>query len=138
MKKDKTPIDEKELMEMMAHSFSEDRKVPKAEETKEEPQKPQPKPKSKTKQTVKTTVTSKKETKPYQEVFLQKSHLIARNGKAIYIRPEFHERLFRITRVIGENNMSISNYLDNILQHHFSEFETEIKKLFKDNFKPII
>ncbi|WP_010522854.1 DUF3408 domain-containing protein [Aquimarina agarivorans] len=135
MKKDKTPIDEKELMKMMAHSFSEDRKVPKAEETKEEPQ---PKPKSKAKQTVKTTATSKKEITSYQEVFLQKSHLIARNGKAIYIRPEFHERLFRITRVIGENNMSISNYLDNILQYHFSEFETEIKKLFKDNFKPII
>jgi len=71
-------------------------------------------------------------------LFLQKSHLVARNGKSIYIRPEFHERLFRIIRVIGENNMSVSNYLDNILQHHFTEYETEIKKLFKDNFKPII
>ncbi len=134
MKKDKNPIDEKKLMEMMAHPFSEDRKLPEIEETKEE----NPKSRPKGKKAKKTVVSSTKDKVPYQELFLKKSHLIARKGKSIYIRPEYHERLFRITRVIRENNMSVSNYLDNILQHHFTEFEAEIKKLIEDNFKPII
>ena len=133
MEKDKDPIDEKELMKMMAHSFSKDRELP---ETKDQNTKEKATPKPK--QTKKSSAVSKKGDVPYQELFLQKSHLVARNGKSIYIRPEFHERLFRITRVIEENNMSVANYLDNILQHHFMEYEAEIKKLFKDNFKPII
>lgn len=127
MKKDKKPIDENELMKMMAHPFSKDRELPEKEKT---PSKP--------KQIKKTGTVSRQQEVSYQELFLQKNQIVARNGKAIYIRPELHERLFRIARVIGDNNISVSNYLDNILQYHFSEFEAEIKKLFKDNFKPII
>lgn len=73
----------------------------------------------------------------YEKLFLKNNNLVARNGKSIYIQPELHERLFRITRVIAGSNISVSNYLDNILRHHFTEFETEIKKTVKDKYKPI-
>ncbi|MGY0408414.1 MAG: DUF3408 domain-containing protein [Polaribacter sp.] len=54
------------------------------------------------------------------------------------MQPEMHEVLFRITRVIAGSNISVSNYLDNILRHHFAEYETEIKKQFKEKYKPIL
>lgn len=136
MKKDDKSIDENELMKMMAHPFSKDRELPEKEKPNDKETKE--KTSSKTKQVKKTSAISKKDEIAYKELFLQKNQIVARNGKAIYIRPELHERLFRIARVIGGNNISVSNYLDNILQYHFTEFEAEIRKLFKDNFKPII
>lgn len=134
MKKDETPIDEKKLMEMMSQPFSKDRELPEMGETKpkktetKSPKNPKEKPK----------VISKEKGVPYQELFLQKTNLTARNGKSIYIQPEMHKTLFRITRVIADGDISVSNYLDNILRHHFAEYETEIKKQFKDKYKPIL
>ncbi len=130
MKKKETPINEDELMEMMSHTFSE-----KPEQIKAEVVKPK---KEKLKSKVEKIVSPTKKQTTYQELFLQKSHLTARNGKSIYIRPEFHQRLLRITQVIGDNQISISGYLDKILEHHFTEFETDIKKQFKDKYKPIL
>lgn len=73
----------------------------------------------------------------FETLFFEKSDFLARNGKAVYISKEHHERLLRITRVLAENKISITNYLDNILKHHFTEFETEIKKEFKAKYKPL-
>lgn len=62
----------------------------------------------------------------------------ARNGKSVYIRPEFHERLMRIVQVIGEDKISLYAYLDNVLEYHFREFAEQIKKSFDDKYKPIL
>lgn len=137
MKKDETPIDEKKLMEMMAQPFSKDRELPDmTPEPDKPPVKKQTKPVKKARQKVKTTPTDKNTS--YQELFLQKSNVTARNGKSIYIQPEVHEVLFRVTRVIAEGNISVANYLDNILRNHFAEYEAEIKKQFKEKYKPIL
>ncbi|WP_233899276.1 DUF3408 domain-containing protein [Tenacibaculum piscium] len=134
MKKDETPIDEKKLMEMMAQPFSKDRELPEMGKTKSK--KTETKSTKKQKEIIKAI--SKEKGTPYKELFLQKTNLTARNGKSIYIQPEMHEVLFRITRVIAGSNISVSNYLDNILRHHFAEYETEIKKQFKEKYKPIL
>ncbi|WP_299664509.1 DUF3408 domain-containing protein [uncultured Polaribacter sp.] len=131
MKKKEAPINEDKLMEMMSHSFSEDRALPEMRET-------APKKKNlKSKEKLAISLVAKKQTS-FQELFLQKSDLTARNGKSISIRKEFHQRLLRITQVIGDNQIPISGYLDKILEHHFREFETDIKKQFKDKYKPIL
>ncbi|WP_371536922.1 DUF3408 domain-containing protein [Flavobacterium sp. Arc3] len=62
----------------------------------------------------------------------------AREGKSVYIIPEFHERLQRIVHVIGGNKLTIFNYLHNILEQHFNEYGEDIKAIFNEKQKPIL
>lgn len=73
----------------------------------------------------------------YENAFFKKSETNARDGKTVYIRPEFHEKLTRIVQVIGEDKISIYAYLDNLLDYHFKEFGEQITKSYNDNYKPI-
>ncbi|MES2267044.1 MAG: DUF3408 domain-containing protein [Bacteroidota bacterium] len=73
----------------------------------------------------------------YESVFFKKSDTNARDGKTVYIRPEFHEKLTRIIQVIGEDKITIYAYLDNLLDYHFHEFSEQITKSYNDKYKPI-
>ncbi|SMP20606.1 DUF3408 domain-containing protein [Chryseobacterium profundimaris] len=73
----------------------------------------------------------------YQNLFFKKSDTNARDGKTVYIRPEFHEKLTRIIHVIGEDKISIYAYLDNLLDNHFQEFGEQITKSYNEKYKPI-
>jgi len=74
----------------------------------------------------------------YEDIFLKKSDTNARDGKTVYIRPDFHDRLSRIVQVIGEDKISIYAYLDNLLQYHFEEFGEQIIKSYNNKYKPIL
>lgn len=123
----KQEINEEELMAMMAEPFSVDRKFTELE-----------KPVEKGIQKITSKPKAEQDISSYQEQFLQKSGLTARKGKTAYIRTEYHEILTRIVQVIGENKVAMSDLLDQILAHHFSEFEAEIKKSFNKKNKPIL
>lgn len=73
----------------------------------------------------------------YESIFLKKTDTNARDGKTVYIRPAFHEKLTRILQVIGEDKVSIYAYLDNLLDYHFDEFGEQITKSYNDKYKPI-
>ena len=73
----------------------------------------------------------------YENIFFKKTDTNARDGKTVYIRPEFHEKLTRIIQVIGEDKISIYAYLDNLLDYHFQEFGEQITKSYNDKYKPI-
>ena len=73
----------------------------------------------------------------YGEHFLKTHSMTKRGDKSIYIRQEYHERLFRIVQVIGKDGIPLYAYLDNILEHHFEMFEKTITDDFNENFKPI-
>lgn len=73
----------------------------------------------------------------YEGIFFKKSETNARDGKTVYIRPEFHEKLTRIIHVIGEDKISIYAYLDNLLDNHFNEFGEQITRSYNDKYKPI-
>lgn len=74
----------------------------------------------------------------YESIFFKKSGTNARDGKTVYIRADFHEKLTRIVQVIGEDKISIYAYLDNILEYHFQEFGDQIITSFNDKYKPIL
>lgn len=74
----------------------------------------------------------------YIGTFLKNAQTNARDGKSVYIRPEFHERLSRIVQVIGGDKISIYAYLDNVLEQHFLEYAAQITKSFEEKYKPII
>lgn len=73
----------------------------------------------------------------YEKIFFKRAETNARNGKSVYIRPNFHEKMSRIVQVIGEDKITIYAYLDNLLAYHFQEFGEQITKSYNDKHKPI-
>jgi hypothetical protein len=94
-----------------------------------------PKEKSATKEKNRTKRTSEAD---YESIFFKKTDTNARDGKTVYIRPDFHEKLSRIVQVIGEDKITIYTYLDNLLDYHFQEFGEQITKSFNEKYKPIL
>ena len=72
----------------------------------------------------------KRKTQDYESLFIRESNVTARLGKTVYIRKEHHDRILKIVRVIGENEFSLFNYLDNVLEHHFNIYQDEITELY--------
>lgn len=78
----------------------------------------------------------RKVTKPdYESTFVRETSITARQGKQVYIRKEYHDRIQKIIHVVGQNELSIASYLDNVLAHHFSMFAQEINETFNDHLK---
>jgi len=128
-RKGNSAIDEVYLMSMMAGG--ERQKSPEREVPKEEIQiKPAAKEKSKPKKNAGEA--------DYEKLFFKNPDTAARNGKSVYIRPEFHERLSRIVQIIGEDKLTIYAYLDNVLEYHFQEFAEQITASFNEKYKPIL
>lgn len=63
------------------------------------------------------------EKKDYERLFIREPEVKAREGKMAYVRPEYHDRIMRITRVIGHDRLSLSAYIDHVLTHHFNQCE---------------
>ena len=69
----------------------------------------------------------------YLALFMKEATIPARMGKTVYVRKEFHERIQLILRIIGKDEVSLFSYIDNVLAHHLTMFEEEIKKLYTEN-----
>jgi hypothetical protein len=72
----------------------------------------------------------KRKTQDYEALFIKESHITARLGKAVYIRKEFHDRILKIIQVIGDNEVSLFSYIDNIIAHHFDNFQDDIVRTY--------
>jgi hypothetical protein len=68
----------------------------------------------------------KRKTQDYENLFIRESNVTARLGKTVYIRKEFHDRILKIVQVIGDNEVSLFSYIDNVLAHHFDAFQEDI------------
>lgn len=73
----------------------------------------------------------------YKKRFLVNAEITARTGKSVYIRKKYHDRISKIVRVIGENEVTIFSYVDNVLNHHFETFQDEITELYNKNNKGV-
>ncbi|KAA6340802.1 hypothetical protein EZS27_011347 [termite gut metagenome] len=71
----------------------------------------------------------------YETLFIKESNITARLGKTVYIRKEFHERIQKIVQVIGDNEVSLFSYIDNILSHHFESYQEDINQSYKQKNK---
>lgn len=91
--------------------------------------------KSKPKEKARNSPTKKAD---YEETFLVNRFPSGRNGKVVYIRPEYHERLLRIVQLTREEKTTLYSYIDNILEHHFREYGDDITDYFNERFKPIL
>lgn len=140
-KKKVTPdINEEFMMNLMVDGVKKDGLQPLQEPPSEVPEKEAEKPKElpREKPVVRERSRSKRTSEPdYENIFFNKSETNARDGKTVYIRPEFHEKLTRIIQVIGEDKITIYAYLDNLLDYHFQEFAEQITKSYNAKYKPI-
>lgn len=124
---DTPAVDEELIMNIMSGNKSST--VPEANQQQEIQKEPKPKEKAR-------TASSKK--LDYEEIFLVNRFPSGRNGKVVYIRPEYHERLIRIVQLTREEKTTLYSYIDNILEHHFKEFGDDITDYFNERFKPIL
>ena len=83
------------------------------------------------------TVNSVCSAQDYRRLFIREPEVKARAGKMAYVRPEFHDRIMRITRVIGHDRLSLSAYIDHVLTHHFNQCEEAIKSLYARNYDAV-
>jgi hypothetical protein len=124
---DKPAVDEELIMNIMSgHKSS---IVPEANQQQEIQKEPKPK--------EKVRIASSKKV-DYEEIFMVNRFPSGRNGKVVYIRPEYHERLIRIVQLTREEKTTLYSYIDNILEHHFKEFGDDITDYFNERFKPIL
>ncbi len=82
-------------------------------------------------------VTDKCCEKDYERLFIRDPEVKAREGKMAYVRPEYHERIMRITRVIGHDRLTLSAYIDHVLTYHFNQCEDAIKSLYARNYNSV-
>jgi hypothetical protein len=124
---EKPVVDEALIMEIMSGKQpAPTNQIPKQDiETKES------KPREKRKENLQKKIS-------YEEVFLTNRYPSGRNGKVVYIRPEYHERLLRIVQLTREEKTTLYSYIDNILEHHFQEFGVDITDFFNERNKPIL
>ena len=141
-KKKATPdINEELMMNLMVDGVKKEGLQLPPEPPAEEPEKEEIKPKelAQEKPAVKEKSRPKRTNEAdYESIFFKKPDTNARDGKTVYIRPDFHEKMSRIVQVIGEDKITIYGYLDNLLDYHFQEFGEQITKSFNDKYKPIL
>lgn len=73
----------------------------------------------------------------YLERFLNAPKIPVCSGKTAYIRQSYHERIQRIVQVIGRNGLTLSVYVDRVLEQHFREYEEVIRRLYKKSYEDI-
>lgn len=72
----------------------------------------------------------------YSAVFLCRYELKSRQG--IYIEKETNETIKRIVHNIGNERLTVSGFIENVLKHHFELYKEEINNLYESKFsKPI-
>lgn len=124
---EKPVVDEASIMDIMSGNLpAPTNKIPKQDvETKES------KPRERRKENFPNKIS-------YEEIFLVNRYPSGRNGKVVYIRPEYHERLLRIVQLTREEKTTLYSYIDNILEYHFKEFGNDITDFFNERNKPIL
>ncbi len=73
----------------------------------------------------------------YKSLFMHKTSLTARSGKTAYISKEHHERIIKMLHVIGKNEVSLFDFLHNVLEHHFSTYKGDITDLYDKNIEQV-
>lgn len=71
----------------------------------------------------------------YVDKFMVDADFTVRPRKQIYIREETHERIMKLVNVVGKGQVSMSSYIDNIINEHFEAYAAEIKVAFEEGIK---
>lgn len=72
----------------------------------------------------------------YMENFILKSKYrrISRKGKQVYVSEEFKLKMQKMMLFFSDGG-SITEYVNNVLEQHFKEYDDIIKRMFNDSLK---
>jgi hypothetical protein len=74
----------------------------------------------------------KRNSKPdFVEIFLKDNKI--KDRRQIYISKDAYDKISRYLRYIGQGNVSLVSYVDNIIFHHIEEYREEINDLYCKN-----
>ena len=86
--------------------------------------------------TVSVTVSSSPNNRNgYIGKFMTDAGFTARLGRQVSISEETHERVMKFVSVVGKGQVSMSSYIDNIINEHFNVYDAEIKTAFEEGIK---
>lgn len=77
----------------------------------------------------------KERAEQYVGKFMANAGFTARLGRQVSIREETHERIMKLVNVVGKGQVSMSSYIDNIINEHFNVYDAEIKTAFEEGIK---
>lgn len=123
-KKEKPIIDENFMREMISQGLPAGKKV---EKTQPEIKKEKPKPLSRKRVEVKNKIETVQT--EYEDIYFQKLELPDR--RSVYVSQATHEKLTRITSILGGGRATVSSYVETVIQNHFEEYKDEINRLYE-------
>ncbi len=56
-----------------------------------------------------------------------------RNKRLVDIRLRYYKQILRIVELVGEDEVSVFSYLDNVLKHHFETYHNEISAHYRNH-----
>ena len=71
----------------------------------------------------------------YESLFIRESVMTARKGNLVYIRADFHDTLKALCSVLGNDGITISGYIDNVLAHHIETYGDDMNRLYNEKHK---
>lgn len=77
--------------------------------------------------------TASKERKNYKSVFLKKRSVC--NRQSVYISGEIQKRIMQIVGVITSKQVSIGNFIDNVLEEHLSTHNDVLSALYREEMQ---
>ena len=79
------------------------------------------------------TGTASKERESYKSVFLKKRSVC--NRQSVYISGEIQKRIMQIVGVIAGKQISIGNFIDNVLEEHLNTHNDVLSALYREEMK---
>ena len=76
--------------------------------------------------------TASKERESYKSVFLKKRSVC--NRQSVYISGEIQKRIVQIVGVITNKQVSIGNFIDNVLEEHLGAHNDVLSALYREEF----
>lgn len=71
----------------------------------------------------------------YRQFLTRESHMKARGGKSCNISSKHHERISQITNLVKDANLTISSYVDIVLDEHFEKYGSSVDFILIEKFK---
>lgn len=81
------------------------------------------------KETVQSKSRRKREPKDYYSVFLKKD---SGTKKQTYISATLYDKVSKILSIIAKD-ISVPNFIDNVLENHLKEYKEEINEIYRNN-----
>lgn len=59
------------------------------------------------------------------------------NRQGVYIDRELHAKISVIIGIVGKRNLTVGNFIDNVLAHHFERYAEDIKHFCSTHYNKI-